>query len=142
MKINTIGREFLKNKEEMGKKGNVKCILPKPSSAVIDTIKSASEIGKVKSYEDGYSKGKNDWTVMIPQLWIIEENGVSPDELLKAFKLDPKVNFDPEDDHNVDITRIPRFILKKETSENKKILVLIYEIREKGVTPETYLAEI
>lgn len=136
MKANTIVLELLKNKEEMGKKGNVKCILPKPSSAVIDTIKSAAEIGKVKSYEDGYSKGKKDWIVMIPQSWIIEADEVSPDELLKDFKLDP------EDKHNQDATRIPRFILKKEITDNKKILVLIYEICEEEVEPETYLAEI
>lgn len=135
MKANTIVRELLKSKEEMGKKGNVKCILPKPSSAVIDTIKSAAEIGKVKSYEGGYSKGEKDWNVMIPQLWIIEENEVSFDELLKDFKLDP------EDKHNQGATRIPRFILEREIGNNKKILVLIYEICEEEVEPETYLAE-
>lgn len=128
-------QELLKSKEEMGRKGYNKCILPKPSSAVTDIIEHAAETGEVKSYKDGYSKGKKDWTAVIPQSWIIEEDEVSPDELLKAFKLDP------EDEHNTDATRIPRFILKRKISNNKEIPILIYEICEEGVTPETYLAE-
>ena len=135
MKTNTIIQELLKSKEEMGGKRYNKCILPKPSSAVTDTIKHAAKTGEVKFYKDGYSKGKKDWTVVIPQSWIIGEGEVSPDELLKAFKLDP------EDEHNRDATRIPRFILKKKINNNKEIPILIYEICEEGVTPEIYLAE-
>ncbi len=56
--------------------------MPKPSSTVTDIIKAAAETKEVKSYEDGYSKGKKDWTIMIRRLWIIGEGEVSPDELL------------------------------------------------------------
>lgn len=135
MKANTIIQELLKRKEEIGEKGYDKCILPKPSSAVTDIIKFVTETGEIKSYEDGYSKGKKDWAVVIPRSWIIGEGEVSSDELLKAF------NLDPEDEHNQDTIRIPCFILKRKTTENKEIPMLIYEICEEEVEPETYLAE-